>query len=368
MAKLKVLFILHLPPPIHGAAVMGGLISNSNLINHEFKTSYINLGSSKEINSIGKISLQKYVRILLVFFQVLFKLVVFRPNLVYLTPSSKGIAVYRDSLITLILKMLKLPVVSHLHNKGVIEFGISRFNNLILSILFNKVNIMLLSERLKSEFLTVASESSFLICPNGLPDSANRLQWDSRSDLGPIRFLFFSNLFESKGVIVLLESLKLLKMRSTDFVCTIAGQQGDLSSDYLLGLIKEFGLQHNVILDGPKFGLEKNKLFIDSDVFVHPTLDDCFPLVLLEALMFSMPIVATVEGGIPDIVDGESIGFLVDKLAPDQLADKLLIFINDRELLSKMKLNARGKFEENFTVQIFEKRFINALNSIKIER
>ncbi len=347
---------------------MGGLISNSILINNEFKTRYINLGSSKDINSIGKISFQKYVKIVFVLFQVLFELVVFRPEFVYLTPSSKGIAVYRDTLITLVLKIFKIPVVSHLHNKGVIEFGVSKFKNRVLNILFDNTNIILLSERLKSDFLTIASKSNYFICPNGLTDSASITQRNSITNLGPIRFLFFSNLFESKGLIVLLESLKLLKMQSTNFVCTIAGQTGDLRTDFLLGLINDFDLQDNVILEGPKFGLEKDELFVNSDVFVHPTLDDCFPLVLLEALMFSLPIVATIEGGIPDIVDDERIGYLVDKHSPEQLADKLLMFVTDRVMLETMKLKAREKYENNYTLKIFENRFVDVLNSITIER
>ena len=50
----KVLFILHMPPPVHGAAMVGQYIHDSKLINEEFDCKYINLSLAKDINDIWK--------------------------------------------------------------------------------------------------------------------------------------------------------------------------------------------------------------------------------------------------------------------------------------------------------------------------
>ena len=47
--KKKVLFIMHIPPPVHGAAIMGKYIFESTLINDEFDCIYINLSASKKV-------------------------------------------------------------------------------------------------------------------------------------------------------------------------------------------------------------------------------------------------------------------------------------------------------------------------------
>ena len=50
----KVLFILHIPPPVNGAAMMGKYLMDSELINSGFDADYINLSSSSSLDAIGK--------------------------------------------------------------------------------------------------------------------------------------------------------------------------------------------------------------------------------------------------------------------------------------------------------------------------
>lgn len=52
--KPRILFILHLPPPVHGAAMMGQYIHDSKVINERFDCHYINLTTAKTLQDIGK--------------------------------------------------------------------------------------------------------------------------------------------------------------------------------------------------------------------------------------------------------------------------------------------------------------------------
>ena len=63
------LFILHLAPPVHGASVVGSYIKDSNLINSIFKSSYLNISTSSNLNNIGKTSWKKIFNILKLFFK-----------------------------------------------------------------------------------------------------------------------------------------------------------------------------------------------------------------------------------------------------------------------------------------------------------
>ena len=51
---MKILFVLHLPPPIHGSSMVGKHIKNSKIINTSFETNFINLSTSKTVDEIGK--------------------------------------------------------------------------------------------------------------------------------------------------------------------------------------------------------------------------------------------------------------------------------------------------------------------------
>ena len=59
MTNKKILFILHLPPPVHGASMVGKYIHDSEVINNTFDCHYLNLALAKDLNDIGKGGMRK---------------------------------------------------------------------------------------------------------------------------------------------------------------------------------------------------------------------------------------------------------------------------------------------------------------------
>ena len=62
--RSKILFILHLPPPVHGAAMVGKYIKDSKLINERFECRYINLTTANSLTDIGKAKFHKRVLVI----------------------------------------------------------------------------------------------------------------------------------------------------------------------------------------------------------------------------------------------------------------------------------------------------------------
>jgi glycosyltransferase involved in cell wall biosynthesis len=87
-------------------------------------------------------------------------------------------------------------------------------------------------------------------------------------------------------------------------------------------------------------------------------------LVNLEAMQFSLPIVTTFEGGIPDVVDNEVTGFLVPQKNIDILAEKLEILIQNPDLRQQMGEAGRKRYEEKFTLDKFERRMVEILGEV----
>jgi glycosyltransferase involved in cell wall biosynthesis len=79
------------------------------------------------------------------------------------------------------------------------------------------------------------------------------------------------------------------------------------------------------------------------DVFVHPSLDDAFPTVLLEAMAAGLPVVASRVGGIPEIVS-ESTGILVPPGDPAALADAMT------KIDPHMSIAARERATREFSI------------------
>ena len=178
--------------------------------------------------------------------------------------------------------------------------------------------------------------------------------------------LFLSNLIISKGVLVLLEACQLLKQRDVAFHCNVVGGAGDLSEHDFELKIKELELESQVSFLGKKYGADKNEVFMATSIFVLPTFyeNECFPLVLLEAMQFSLPSVSTREGGIPSIIEEGETGFMIEKNNATALANVLEKLISSKDLRLRLGNNARFKFENNFKLNEFENNFNSILKNV----
>lgn len=349
---MKILFVLHYPPPIHGAAAVGLQIKESKVINSTFDCEYINLGTSKTIEEIGKRRLVKIFRYAGILAQLFRSIIFNRPDLCYFSMTAKCTPFYKDASLALLVKLFGIKVVYHFHNKGVATRQDKYWDDFLYRLTFKNTDVILLSKKLYPDIQKYVDKKRVYYCPNGIEDV--KVMQTARRDRNTVELLFLSNLMESKGVFILLESCKLLKQKEMAFHCTFVGATGDVCEHQFQSKLQELGLENYVSYVGKKFGKEKEELFAIADIFVHPTLNDCFPLVLLEAMQYALPIVSTPEGGIPDIVEEGITGYLIPKKNIEILTNKLELLILNSELRTKMGSAGRKKYEKEFTLNVFE--------------
>jgi glycosyltransferase involved in cell wall biosynthesis len=367
MLNHKILFILPLPPPIHGASLVGANILKSKLINNVFICHYINLNTSREIDEIGKRSIIKIFRYLSILIQILVNLLFFRPNIVYLTLTAKGSGFYKDAFIALIVKCFCKKVVYHFHNKGVSERQDQKFDNWLYKKVFKGSAIILLSKLLYPDIEKYVSEDKVYYCPNGIPDICSNLPVLKQSQsTSIINILFLSNLIISKGVYILLEACAILQQNNINFQCTFVGGFGDIKVEEFIKKVKFLNLDNKVFYLGKKLGIEKEYVYQNADIFAFPTFyqNETFGLVNLEAMQNSLPVITTNEGGISDVVDNGINGFIIPQRNAQILADKLKLLIINKDLRLSMGLAGRKKYEKEFTISHFEKKMISIFNQI----
>ena len=102
-----------------------------------------------------------------------------------------------------------------------------------------------------------------------------------------VRMVFLSNLLESKGVLDLLDALRFLQQRGSQFVCDIVGAEtAEINKERLLEEICKRELGGVVHYKGCIYGEDKSQELKNADLFVFPTYysNECFPIVLLEAM------------------------------------------------------------------------------------
>ncbi len=355
----RILFILHLPPPVHGAALVGSAIRESALVNDAFDMRYINLSSSATLEQVGRFSLGKVRAVFRLLSKVRRTVREWKPDLVYMTPSSTMPGLLKDALTACLVRRKGCKVVLHFHNKGVAARQNRFVDDRLYRMLFRDASVILLSERLYPDIRKYVPEERVSYCPNGVSVPAI-----VREPKAVPRILFLSNMIRSKGVSVLVDACRILGERGIPFRCSLVGA---LSADYpgesLPAEIREKGLEGCVFYEGPRYGDEKWKAFSEADVFAFPTFypDECFPLVVLEAMGAGLPVVTTAEGALPEMVREGEDGFICPRQDPVALADALARLLSDSALRTRMGESARARYETHYTLDRFERNIVDIL-------
>lgn len=387
MAFNKVLYIMHMPPPVHGASMVGQYIRDSKLLQHRFESDYINLTAASDLNDIGQLGVKKLVNYVRMLFAIRKHIKKEKPHVVYITPNAAGRPFYKDFLTVCLVKhwckknrdvkktKRKPNILVHFHNKGVKEFSKSKLNNWLYEKFFKDLYVLLLSEVLYEDVKKYVPPSRVGFCGNGLPalscDEEKRVSDKIRQKYAdqtnhPLHLLYLSNMMEEKGVWTLVEACKILKNKGVDFKCTFVGGWKDISEDLFRQKINSMGLDADVIAVGPKYNQDKEQYWLDADVFVFPSYyhNECFPLVLLEAMQHALPCISTKEGAIPDIIDDGETGFVVDAKNPGYLAVKIEELATDKDKRLSMGIEGYRKFNKQYSLKVFENRICEVLEQL----
>ena len=358
----KVLLFVKLPPPLTGAAFINKVVKDILTSNNNFKVNVIPVRYLENMSELGDVSLKKFFIVLKLWFQLIHQLTFNRPNIVYFQISPLGKAFIRDVLFFLIIKLFSVKILYHIHGKGINRAAQKSFlKRQIYKLTFNNSYVICLSELLKEDIKNVYKQKPFIL-NNGIQSRVRDKTFKKNNEYPNL--LFLSNLFYSKGIVNFLDALEILNNKGLSFSAIIAGNEGNLSKTELMKIISAKKLQQKVNYIGPVYDDAKDKIMGESDIFVHPTFDDAFPLVLLEAMRSKLAIVSTYEGAIPDIVDDGVTGFLVKKNNATELADKIEVLLKDIQLREKMENAGYNKYLQKYTLQTFENNLMNVFNSV----
>jgi len=148
-----------------------------------------------------------------------------------------------------------------------------------------------------------------------------------------------------KGLEIFLQAARMLKDRGRSPKFLVAGD-GPLAGA-LQSLARELGLADDVRFLGHR--KDSHDILGLLDLFVLPSLSEGIPLVLLEALALSRPVVATNVGGIPEVVEHGRSGVLVPAGRPDELARGCLTVMDNPALAQRLGQAGRTRVEEAFS-------------------
>lgn len=101
-----------------------------------------------------------------------------------------------------------------------------------------------------------------------------------------------------------------------------------------------------------------------ADVFIHPSLADNCPLVVLEAMSCGTPVISFQTGGIPELVNHLCTGYLAKYKDLDDFIKGIRVFTENEELLTRASSEAQSVVEKHFTIDIMAERYLDIYSSL----
>lgn len=152
-------------------------------------------------------------------------------------------------------------------------------------------------------------------------------------DRRPI-FLFVGRLIRGKGVDRLLEACALLVQRGIDnFSVVLVGNGGHRIE--FLELVRKLGIECQVRWEGFVSYENLGPYYNACDVFILPSIEDTWGVVVLEAMCFGKPVLCSRYAGSSEMVRHGTNGYVFDPCNPEELADYMMQFIRKPELTTK---------------------------------
>lgn len=160
-----------------------------------------------------------------------------------------------------------------------------------------------------------------------------------------------------KNVDMLLEAFNLVA-RSIPKVNLITAGQGKPPKGYF-ERAKELGLITRIFhVEAPSLD-ELVKLYQNASVFALPSDEEGLGIVILEAFACGIPVVATTCGGPENLIQNGFNGYLVERNDAEEMAQRLIQLLEDRNLNYKIGDQARKMAEEKFSDQVSGQAFID---------
>ncbi|MFH0911559.1 MAG: glycosyltransferase family 4 protein [Planctomycetota bacterium] len=227
-----------------------------------------------------------------------------------------------------------------------------------------------LAERLRRE--VSIPEERIAVLPNNVDTAFWRPAMDSprksRRNGDPVRLLFVGSLGRSRGLFVLLETMRLLRQRGISAALTLIGGQQPFERDRMQKRIEEYRLSGSVALPGRLRPEEVRDAFHQNDLFLYQTINDGSPRVVLEAMACGIPIIASHHPGI-DALDpnGEAIAFTPygDAAGVARLVES---FRQDPATWRKRALCGCGVAHERFGSERVAQAYLSLYHSVPAQR
>jgi len=362
--KKNILICGILPPPTFGHSMLYHMLMKSQFVD-EFDITFLNMnfwtyGKHKRVTPDKLFKLVKY------YVRFIWLILTERPDFILYNMSFYKMPFLKDMLFCFTGKFLGCPYVIHdmgryageLYDRS--SWLMKKFVRLYLK--WSAASIIQ-GERVRPAYEELMDPSKLFIVPGCVEDTAG-LNVPVQDKGDKLSVLYFSFLSEHKGVYTAFSAAAKVIEENPRIKFTFAGpvESKKIRRD-MDALISRF--PENVEYAGYIEGAEKRTAYFrGADIFIFPTLRETFGLVLLHAMAEGVPVVASIEGCIPEIVEEGINGHLVEKGSAEQLSEKILYLAGEEPLRKAMGGANRRRYLDHYSPEQYGRRMVEVCKAI----
>ena len=308
---VKLLVVGQTPPPY-----VGQMLSIDTLIKTQFaeiEIYHVRMNYSRTVDEIGSVRLRKLFHLVRILIETGYKILRHRIDVIYYPPGAQTVPILRDIVTLLWLRMFRKKLLLAFYASGISETAAGWKG--LLRWLFDRAFLYpdagVQGSLLNPPDAAFVKAKAVYCRPNGISDEYVNRQKDKPQNSVPV-ILFVGMVRADKGVESLLQAAVILKQQQRKFLIRIVGEfASDEYHKHLAQEIQEHGLDKCVELTGRKVGDEKWQAYQTANIFCFPSYypAESFGNVILEAMMFELPVVTTHWRAFPGIVIEGETGF-----------------------------------------------------------
>ena len=179
-----------------------------------------------------------------------------------------------------------------------------------------------------------------------------------------MRLLYVGRFSESKGLPILFEAYRRIHERyevdlflagGTQVASSTGGRMDKGQNEQIMSETE----RGDIVFLGWVPHSEMPEVFQSADIFVLPSLREPFGVSILEAMSCGIPVIATNVGGIPDIIDNEVDGLLVEPENLRQLEKAILTLLEDETMRRRLREKALEKIQNKFDYEVVARRHLD---------
>lgn len=367
-----ILVVGQTPPPVHGQAVMTQLFLDASY--QAIRVNFVRMAFSDTIGDVGKIHWQKVAELISLLFRVFVAKIKTRSGILYYLPASPNLVpFFRDVVVLGLTRWMFAKTVFHFQAVGIGEMytRLPRYLRPLYRMAYFKPELAICLTHATSVDAGHMHPLQTVVVPNAAVDrnrgrNARTLAVSGQSTP---QILFVGMFCEEKGVLDLISACQQLDSLNVLYRVAFAG--APQSQEFAIEAERRAqSLQGEVSFLGEVTGEAKWRLYGQADIFCFPThySAEGFPVVLLEAMMFQLPIVSTKWRGIPEIVDAGETGLLVEPGDASGLAAALKVLLDNSRLRKAMGNKGRDRYLAHFTAERYQQNMESVLASLAADR